>query len=677
MKTWLQTKPFAGSLAAVAIIASLVNSSVFAQGKKDKPFLTCSEVRNRVGLFLDLHYTFRNFDNEISKRTFKKIFETFDAGKNYFLASDLEEFQSMSDKIDDQLLKADCSFVENVHKKFQQRVKERSETIQTLLSKTFKFDVVDELFVGKVDWAKNNAELAERWRKRIKFQVLNLKDVEGEAKARERLKKRYEQAKKSLMEQDSDDIYDVFLNSFSAALDPHSSHFLPAEQEDFTIRLGNQLEGIGATLQEEDGYIMVQALIPGGAAFRDGRLKVSDKIVAVDPGDGTGITDLIDMEVGKAVRYIRGKKGTTVKLTVLRKTESGNERLTINIVRDAVKITAGEAKGDTTTIGKYKVGVIRLPAFYTDFSCRTKNNNECSGSSQHVLREIKKLQAQKIDGLVLDLRSNGGGDLSESIRLSGLFIPEGTVVQTVDRQRSARANQDTDPSVQYDGPLVVMINKYSASASEIVSGALQDYKRAIIVGDSHSYGKATVQVLQDLPGTQGRQSNGAIKVTQAKFYRPSGTTNQEQGVFSDIAIPSILEVFEIGEKENDFPLKPDTIQKASDLKTFQDFEKILPKLSQMSKDRISKSKEWKEQLDKIEKAKLEKDKQTASLKEDIKKSQERKKEKEQEEKETKELREKGDDNPVIRKSDIQLFEATNILVDAIEAVGSKSWVKNR
>ena len=671
---------FAAAVSLLLVVAGSISGTGFAQQQSSsvtparKTLLTCPEVRARVGQFLDLHYVFRNFDNELSRRTYKKLFESFDSSKYYFLASDVAKFSAYEDKIDDMITRADCKFVLEIHDLLLQRVKERNLQAMALLEKPFTFNTDDEIAVGKLDWAKDNAELTERWRKRIKFQVLNMKDTDGEAKARERLKKRYEQIKRALEEQTNDEVFNSFLNSFALALDPHSTHFLPAEQEDFQIRLGNQLEGIGATLQETDGYITVQALIPGGAASRDGRIKVGDKIIGVDSGDGSGMTDVIDMDLSKAVRLIRGKKGTLVKLLVLRKTESGNERLSFSLVRDAVKISSSEAKSETMDLGGKKLGVIRLTSFYTDFSCRMRPGQECKGAAHDINRELKKLMATKVDGLILDLRGNGGGDLQESIRLTGLFIPEGTVVQTVDRKRVTRTQQDQDPSVMYSGPMVVLINKYSASASEIVAGALQDYGRAVVLGDSHTYGKATVQVVQDITGTEGRSSNGAIKVTQAKFYRPSGKSNQEKGVESDLTIPSLLEVYDVGEKENEYVLKYDTIKPAPDFKPLQNLAPLLVQLTQMSGERVAKAKEFQELKEKSDKYKKEKDKATTPLKEDVKKQAERKKEREQEEQDVKDARE---ENLIVRKSDIQLREAANVLADAIELTKTKSnWISS-
>lgn len=628
------------------------------------PLLTCREVRARTDLYLQNHYVFRSFDKQLSKRTFGKFFETLDPGKFYFLKSDLGQFAKLEDKIDELVAKADCSFISEIHKVFLARVKERSAYADTLLTKPFAFNVAEDMAIGKQEWSTDQTQINERWRKRIKFQVMTMKDPDGEPKARERLKRRYDQIRKNYEEMSSDEVANLFLNAFSLSLDPHSTHLLPVEQEDFNIRLGNQLEGIGATLQEVDGYITVQAIIAGGAAQRDGRLKVGDKIVAVDSGDGQGTVDLIDMELSKAVRLIRGKKGTRVVLQVLRKSEQGTtERVTIPIIRDAVKIASSEAKSEAVEVGGKKLGVIRLPTFYTDFACRSRFTRDCGGAALHVLRELKKMSTAKVEGIVLDLRNNGGGDLGESIQLAGLFIEEGPIVQTVDRRRVRRPLMDADPSQQYSGPLIVLINKHSASASEIVSGALQDYRRAIVVGDSHSYGKATVQVVQELPGTDGRQSNGALKITQQKFYRPSGKSNQEIGVQADIVIPSLLEASDVGEKENDYVLKNDVIQPAPGFRVTGKVDVLIPQLDQASKERVGKSKEFSEVREKMEKAKKEKDKASLSLLEDAKSKADRIKDKEQEEAELKEAR---DETIVVRKSDLQLAETLNILKDMVE-----------
>lgn len=642
-----------------------------------KNVLNCYEAKRLVGQFLTNHYLFKTFNDELSKRTFKSLLTTFDSGKYYFTQADVKGFAAFEDKIDDNIQKTDCRFLVEVRKVYLERFAKRHVDILKTLDKPFKFDVDEEITIDrhKVAWAKDVNELDERWRKKLKFQVLNLKDPDGEPKARERLKKRYEQAWKSLEEDvQADQIYSMFLNAFASALDPHSAYMLPEVQEDFAIRLSTQLEGIGTTLTEDNGYVTIISVIPGGPAGRDGRLRVGDKIIAVDPGDGTGVTDLIDLELSKAVRLIRGKKGTEVKLTILRKSEKGDsERIAINLIRDEVKVQSAEAKSEVMEVNGKKIGVLRLPTFYTDFVCRTKVNAECRGAAFDVLRELKKLQAKKIDGIVFDLRSNGGGDLGESLRIAGLFIPDGPLLQTVDKKRQVRVIPDPIPNVAYSGPLVILINKQSASASEIISGAIQDYARGFILGDTHTYGKGTVQGVIDIPGADNKKSNGAIKVTQSKFYRASGESNQERGIESDIVIPDLMDVADISEKRNEHVLPWDSIKPAPLFKPLQDLSALIPKLKAKSEARVSKSKEFADLKTKMEKFKSEKDKMTASLKDDKKLQAERIQEKSKRDKEREEAL--SDEQAVIKKDDLQLNEAANILSDAIELTKDKtSWV---
>ena len=667
---------------------ALGTSSSYAQNQSVSPYLgrvsadksrvlTCAETRKVIGLFLENHFVFKEFNDELSRRSLAKIFQVIDPGKYYFLKSDIESFKPLENQLDDLVTKLDCRFIADIHGVFKKRLDERQEAILKLLSQPFDFTKDESILVDrrKEDWGKDNKDLDERWRKRIKFQVLSLKEVGGEAKARERLRKRYVQMKKRFDEQNSDEAFGHFLNAFAQALDPHSSYMLPVEQDEFTVRLSNQFEGIGATLMEEDGYIIVANLIPGGAAHRDGRLKAQDKIIAVDPGDGSGFQDLIDMEVSKAVRFIRGKKGTTVTLLVLRKSnepgKSEAERQTIKIVRDAVQVTGSEAKSDVIDVRNKKIGVLRLPVFYTDFACRTRAFADCQGAAAHVLREIRRLEKLKIDGLLLDLRSNGGGDLMESILMTGLFIPKGTVVQTVDRRRVVKGLPDPDGGVAYPGPMAVLINKESASASEIVSGALQDYGRAIIIGNKSTYGKATVQGVQDLQGTSGRKTDGAIKVTQSKFYRPSGRSNQARGVEADVVLPNVLDDAEIGEMENDYVLQPDSIRPAPDFKPLVNLSEIIKKVQILSAQRIQKNKDYIELKEKIEKFKTEKEKNVASLKEE-KKERTDKKTSSQKGKGTKKKEDGGLEDPtatenvVIRADDYELREAAFVLADSLE-----------
>jgi carboxyl-terminal processing protease len=624
--------------------------------------LNCEQVRSRIGQFLDIHYLFRSFDQKLSERTFDRTFEVLDPAHLYFVESDIKAFEPNRSKLHELVSQKKCDFIDEVFAKYKELVTERTAKVQEVLKGPFDFEADEVLSTGTPKLLADRAQLDEQWRKRLKFQVMNFMGTESEEKARERLQKRYSLQLESLKSQTTDDAYSNFLNAFATAMDPHSSHFLPEDQEDFNIRLGNRLEGIGATLKEEDGYISVTALVAGGAAERDGRLQIGDKIVAVDPGGAVpGWTDVVDMDLSKAVRLIRGPKGTTVKLLLLRKTEDGSKRLNIEIVRDSVMLTASRAKGGVLELNGRKVGIVRLPSFYTDFNCRARNVTTCNGAASDVLQEIEKLSQQKVEGIVLDLRNNGGGDLQESILLSGLFIPEGPVVQTVDRRRVSRSLDDEDSKVYYSGPLVVYINKYSASASEIVSGALQDYGRAVIVGDDHTFGKATVQIIQELSGTQGRSSDGALKVTQSKFYRPSGKSNQVAGVESDIVIPSLLSATDLGERENKLALEQDRTKPAPEFAPLEDLSSKISDLKTRSAERIKASADFAKLEERVQKLREQEQRATVSLKSRQSESREAEEEQKKDEAESAAAEPKA-----FLSKDFALREAAQILLDTAD-----------
>lgn len=636
-------------------VSPLVASGAAGAGE---PVLSCQEVRSRVAQFLDLHYLYRSFDETLSRRTYDRLFQTMDPTRSYFLASDLDALRSEEGLVHQRLKADDCSLVNKVRSLYRERLSARTQSILAQLSSPIDLDKDEMISVEKPSWAASAEELDERWRKRVKLQLGGLLATESEEKARQRLQKRYSLLLQAQTDRSQDEVFSQFLNAFASALDPHSSHFLPADQEDFNIRLGNRLEGIGATLREEDGYISVQQIMPGGAADKDGRLQAGDLIIAVDPGQGQGLQDVVDMELSKAVRLIRGPKGSVVILHVLRQTEDGQKRMTLEITRDAVELAASRARAEILVVDGRKLGVVRLPSFYTDFNCRGQRSLECSGASGDVYAGVKAMQQQGAEGIILDLRNNGGGDLRESILLSGLFIESGSVVQTVDRRRITRSQDDADKSVQYDGPLLVFVNKYSASASEIVAGALQDYGRALIVGDDHTYGKATVQIVQELQGTDGRPSDGALKVTQSKFYRPSGRTNQNDGVQSDIVIPSLLMAAEVGERENEYVLPADRIRPASSFAPVGDLSGLLPELRRLSTDRVSRSGDFQKLNGQIEKFRQRQRDGAVS-------SKARQSENAEEDQKEREKAKKNDPDKAYDENDFALKEAGRILLDAI------------
>ncbi|NBO39461.1 tail-specific protease [bacterium] len=635
-------------------------------------FLSCSTMQARVRDFLKSHYMYRRFDEELSKRTYQRYFQILDPGKNFFLAEDIAAFAAFETKIPDFLQKTDCNFIADIFALYLKRMDESVRTIGEILKTPMDFTIDEKLETDrkKVTWAKDDAERKERWRKLLKFTALNMRETEKDWNViSNRVNKRYALFKKSMQEKSSDEVNSLFLNAFATSLDPHSQYMAPQDQDEFRVAFSLQLVGIGASLTQQDGYTTVESLIPGGAASRDGRLQKADKIIAVDAGDGNGFVDVIDMDLNKVVQLIRGQKGTLVKLQLLRKDALTNEtkRELIELERDIVHLADSEAHSDVMTIQGKKIGVINLPSFYIDYQGSKSGKTDFLSSSNHIDREIKKLNNQNVDGIILDLRRNGGGDLDECLRLTGFFIDKGTVVQVQNRDGSVESKDDPEEGVRYKGPLAVLISKQSASASEILSGAVQDYGRGLILGNSRTYGKATVQSVIDLPGSGGRESDGAFKVTISKFFRPSGRSNQVEGVPSDIQIPDVFE-------------------------------------EQRSEARVKSSKEFKPIFAAIEKASKEKDNTEVSLKAPEKPLAETADHSTSGQKiaannsvgmaqttvagagkgKTSPVaagksgsKGKSDDpNMVIRPDDEQLREAGSILVDSIELLGGKQdWTK--
>lgn len=530
--------------------------------------LNCQAVRQLVGFYFKMHYQQHNFDDELSRRTLDNYLKAWDPGKVYFLKADIEALEKKySSKIDDLIADADCRPIEEVVRLYSQRFDERQKVITTQIAAKHDFTIDEYMPIDrkKMEYATTTEEIAERWRQRVKFQLLQLKSTLGDVdKAKEKLLKRYQLAEKRHRELTSDDMYSVFLNAFSSSLDPHSEYMPPEQLEDFRITTKLSLEGIGAVLRSEDGFTTIQSLVPGGAASKTGKVKVNDKIIAVAQGEEAPV-DVIDMDLREVVKLIRGARGTEVRLTLVREEENKSVQLVVPIIREQIQLKDRAAKSKIYNVNvsegptprQYKVGVVELPSFYMDFEGRQNREKGYRSSADDMLTEINKLKAANVDAMVVDLRSNGGGSLDASIDIAGMFFDEGPVVQIKDMRDSISVHKDEDGKTYYKGPLLVMINRQSASASEIFAGAIQDYNRGLIVGDSHTFGKGTVQNLNDID-----EKLGAIKVTISKFYRPSGSSTQLKGVESDIVLPDVLDEYEIGEKFYDYALPWEKIKAA-------------------------------------------------------------------------------------------------------------------
>lgn len=508
------------------------------------------------------HLNRPEIDEELSKHLFQRFLKDLDPTKGYFLRSDVEELRPQESGLGAALRKGDMSFAYQVHQRFVQRVAERLKLIEELVNAPHDYTVKESLntdFDHK-DYPQTDAELRERWRKRIKFDLLTYrlgtKPVPDD-EARKKVLARYKSVLKRWKDLDNFDLMELYLSSLTACVDPHSSYMSPATLDDFDIAMRLNLEGIGASLRSENGQTIVVEVIPGGAAATDGRLKANDKIIGVAQGDGKFV-DVVDMKLRDVVKLIRGRRGTPVELRILPADKV--EPVVIALTRQKVELKEQEARGEIIEQGKkadgtpYRVGVIDLPSFYADMSAARGGRGNAKSATEDVRRILKDFTAKGVDGVVLDLRRNGGGALSEALSLTGLFIDQGPIVQVKGFQGKVQRYDDPERGTVYAGPLMVLVSRLSASASEILAGALQDYGRALVVGDSGTHGKGTVQMVIDLGDRV--QANpplklGALKLTIQQFYRVNGDSTQSRGVTPDLVLPSITEYLTTGEKDLD------------------------------------------------------------------------------------------------------------------------------
>jgi carboxyl-terminal processing protease len=515
------------------------------------------------------HISGRKVDDEISARALDIYLKALDPMKLYFEQADIDEFAKYKTQIDDLTLRGDLSPAYQIFTRYLGRVNDRLKLAQELLSGEFEFTTPDKIVTDPkaTAFAKNAGEVRDRWLQQIKFNILDLKD-EGKTvdEAREQLQRRYARYARRWAQTDSDEILELYLSSITMAYDPHTTYMSPSSLNDFNIQMRLNLEGIGAALREKDGSTVVSSVIPGGAADRDGRLKEDDHIVSVGQALDGEMVDIIEMPLKQVVGLIRGKSGTIVKLGV--KKGGTGETETFEITRSQVQLEDSAARGKVIEHAvpgsdqKLKIGYINLPSFYLDMEGARQNTADFRSSTRDVRRLLEGFKAQGVDGVVLDLSRNGGGSLTEAISLTGLFIDRGPVVQVKNSNGSVQDYSDDEAGVAWDGPLLVMTSKLSASASEILAGAIKDYRRGIMVGDPTTHGKGTVQTLMDLGREMFRNDRtnfGALKVTLQQFYLPDGDSTQLSGVAADVILPSIIAEMDISESDLDYALPHDRV----------------------------------------------------------------------------------------------------------------------
>ena len=571
------------------------------------------------------HFLRKPIDDEIASRWFDTFLAALDPLKIYFLQSDIDSFAEKKTSLDDLVRRGDVNFAYEVYDRFLERVDERIPIVEALLKQKLNFNQKESIVIDRdtAVWAKTQAEVHDKWRRRIKYDLLVQKmEKVGPQEARKKLLRRYTSFAKRMHQMNADELLETYLSSLTSSLDPHTSFMSPGTLENFEITMRLQLDGIGASLKGEDGYTTVAEIVPGGAADKDGRLKKKDRIVGVGQGAEGEMVDVVDMNLNNVVKLIRGKRGTIVRLKVI---PVGQTVPTVyDIVRAKIELNDSAARGEIIEEGMkpdgspYRIGVINLPSFYMDMAAARQGQADYKSSTRDCRKLLEGFREQGVDCVALDLRSNGGGSLPESISLTGLFIDTGPVVQIKDADKRVQQYDDLDPGVVWDGPLVVLVNKFSASASEIVAGAIQDYRRGLVIGDAATHGKGTVQSLLDL----GRQlfqrlpnapSLGALKITMQQFYRPGGRSTQMEGVKSDVELPSITNHLPVGEADLDHAIPFDRIDSAEFMSTDKVTDSMVKILRERSAERVAADEEFLELATDIARYEERKNEKTISL----------------------------------------------------------------
>ena len=575
------------------VLAAGIFLAVRTLGFGSEPTPTKYEkILRNVGIMLgEIHYSPKKVDDKFSKEIFKKFLGDIDSEKGFFLQADVEALKKYETKLDDEINGAQIQFFPAAMEIYKKRLAEAEQIYKDILAKPFDFnkDETANLDFSKLDFPKNEAERKENWRKRLKYMVLERysdlldgqeksKGKEGYvAKTNEQLEKEARERALKLMDRyfdrlklkmTDDDRFNIYVNTITESMDPHTTFFPPVEKRYFDEQMSGRFFGIGASLRDEDGQIKIGSLLTGSPAWKSGEVQVGDAIMKVAQGNQEPV-DLTGYLVEDAIKLIRGKKGTEVRLT-FKKTD-GTIKV-VSLIRDEIVQDETFARSAIVKQGDSKIGYIFLPEFYADF-----DNPKGNRSYIDVAKEVVKLKEEKVDGIIIDLRNNGGGSLYDVVQMAGLFIEEGPIVQVKDRDGKPQILRDKDRSVLYDGPLAVMVNELSASASEIFAAAIQDYKRGVVIGSTSTYGKGTVQRnigLDKMFGMlEANNELGTIKLTLQKFYRINGGSTQLKGVTSDIVVPDVFEYSKIREKDNPDALPWDEIKKA-DYTPWKDYGEV-------------------------------------------------------------------------------------------------------
>lgn len=548
----------------VAAFSVLIPVSAHALTSELKPEPVHKQTLLEINESLKLgHYNRVNLDDQLSGQILNQFLKDLDPSRSYFYKSDIDEFEQYRQQLDDFIKAGKLNEAYLIFNRFQERMEDRLNfTIGELeAGKEFDFTVSESLDTDREDasWIETKEEMDKLWDRRLKSAILNLKLADKtEDEARNVLIKRYKNQLKRALQVNSEDVFQTFANSFTKQYDPHTQYFSPRKSENFKINMSLSLEGIGAVLKSENEFTQIVRLVPAGPAEKTGQLKATDRIIGVGQGLDGEIEDVVGWRLDDVVQLIRGPKGTTVRLEIKSSEREDAPTKIVKIIRNKVKLEEQSAQKKILEVEhlgrKFRLGVIEVPAFYIDFAALQRGDEDYKSTSRDVEKLINELKQEKIDGLIVDLRNNGGGSLREANDTVGLFIKHGPTVQVKDSRGRVEILRDRDSKVAYSGPLTVLVNRLSASASEIFAGAIQDYNRGIVIG-GQTFGKGTVQTLLPL-------NHGQLKLTHAKFYRISGESTQNKGVHPDISFPTLYDPEIIGESALDQALSWDKVRSA-------------------------------------------------------------------------------------------------------------------
>ena len=586
--------------------------------------VVCKQI---ASLISNYNYKKVDLNDSVSTIIYDRYLKALDENHSYFLASDVKDFEKYKTVLDDDLKSGNLNDAFYIFNVFQKRYIEHVNYSLAQLNKNFDFNKKEEFVYDrdKLPWPATQADMDAMWSQRVKYDLLNLKLANNDmAKNKETLKKRYQNLLSQANKLSNQDVFQYFMDAFTEAIDPHTNYFNPSNAANFNIEMSRQLEGIGASLATENEYVTIKTVVPGGPADKSHQINIDDRIIGVAQGKTGEFQNVVGWRIENAIALIRGTKGTVVKLEILPAgVGAGGKPKVVEMVREKIILKDQSAKKEIRTYnnnGKtVKIGVIAIPAFYIDFNDYKAGNPNYKSTTHDVKLILDTLKRENVDGIVIDLRENGGGSLMEAIELTGLFIKTGPVVQVKDTKEQIDVDKDDDPGISYTGPMGILVDRFSASASEIFAGAIQDYGRGLILG-TQTYGKGSVQSAIDLDrvlgspirdkinqlagggnkkvSTGSQSTYGQLNLTIAKFYRISGNSTQHKGVMPDIQFPSLIPLDKYGEDTEPSAMPFDVIQK-SDFTKAGDFTSVLPQLTKLHDQRMATSESYKYMLEDI------------------------------------------------------------------------------